>query len=168
MAIFVDKCAICGEKITADTPCLTTWGVVFPETHRLFQYCDTGFHQSCLLSWPDCGEYAAGYFDMWRSNHANGQTGTLLAHGERWFVGCGPFSKVAGKVNWPYYVQLLPSFFPIRLKCDWPKWNQYVAGDWTDGLIPEVVRLLHPIVDAARAALPDVWSLEMATRQVSG
>ena len=35
MAIFVTHCAICGGKITADTPCLTTWGVVFPGNHRL-------------------------------------------------------------------------------------------------------------------------------------
>src|SRR5947207_8579544 len=141
MAIFVDKCAICGGKITADTPCLTTWGVVFPENHRLFKFCDTGFHQACLLTWPDCQEYAEGYFQLWKANHSSGCAGAMLASEESWLVGCGPFYEVAGRMNWPYYVQLIPRFFPIRLKCDWAKWESYIGGEWRKGLRSEERRV---------------------------
>lgn len=131
MAIFVTDCAICGERITKDTPCVTTSGVAFPPPHPLYQFCDAGLHQKCLLTWEHRGEFAAGY--------AAG-SGNILRQENEWNLICGPMGYGPhGKPGWPYYAEIRLCDWPIRLYSRFEEWGTFVMErEWEEDFIPEI------------------------------
>ena len=133
MAMFIDKCAICEEKITQDTPYTSTSGCAFPEGHTLWKYCDTGLHQQCLLNWKHRVEFSSGYFSLSTGAHE-------LILQEHWKLTCGPLIYGAqGKVSLPYYAQIEFREWPGRLYSKFLDWPQYISNKaWEEDNIPEL------------------------------
>jgi hypothetical protein len=147
MAIFVTNCAICGGKVTEDTPCVATSGVAFAPPHPLYKFCDAGLHQRCLVDWEHRREFSMGY--------VNG-SGTILRREDEWSLICGPLSYGPhGKPGWPYYAEIRLADWPLRLYSKFENWGTFVGNkEWEKGFIPEInqaieqLRLEFPQTDA--------------------
>jgi hypothetical protein len=133
MAMFIDKCAICEEKITQDTPYISTSGCAFPEGHDLWKYCDTGLHQQCLLSWKHRVAFSSGYFSLNTGAHE-------LILQDHWKLTCGPLVYgPQGKVSLPYYAQIEFCEWPGRLYSKFLDWPEYISSKpWEASNIPEL------------------------------
>lgn len=118
MAIFVKDCAICGCKISEDTPYIATSGVAFAPPHPLYKFCDTGLHQKCLLNWPHRRAFSSGYVLG---------AGHLLRIEKEWTLICGPLMYGPyGKPGWPYYAEIRFYDWPIRLYTRFEEWEDYM------------------------------------------
>jgi len=133
MAMIIDKCAICEEKIAQDALYISTSGCAFPEGHALWQYCDTGLHQQCLLNWKRRVEFSTGYFSLSTGAHE-------LILQEHWKLTCGPLIYgPQGKVNLPYYAQIEFREWPGRLYSKFVDWPSYISNKvWEKNNIPEL------------------------------
>ena len=131
MAIFVSECAICGGEITRDTPCVATSGVAFEPPHPLYEFCDAGLHQHCLVSWKWRREFATGYVKG---------SGDILRREEEWNLITGPLScGPRAKPGWPYYAEIRLVDWPIRLYSRFEDWGSFVSNkEWEKNYIPEI------------------------------
>lgn len=142
MAIFVTDCAICGGKITDETPFVTTSGVAFAPPHPLYPYCDAGLHQRCLASWNHRREFSIGYVD-------GDGLGTVLKSEDEWKFFCGPQGfGPHGKPRWPYYAEIRLVDWPIRLYSRFEEWAAFIScKGWKNMYIPEIneaIEKLYP------------------------
>lgn len=118
MAFFIKDCAICGHAITDNTPSIATSGVAFAPPHPLYEFCDAGLHQNCLVNWPYRREFSAGY--------ARG-FGHLLRSEKEWTLICGPMMYGPdGKPGWPYYAEIRLFDWPMRLYSRFEEWEDYL------------------------------------------
>jgi hypothetical protein len=166
---FIIDCAICKQKIEQDQGFLSTWGVFFTPEHRVFPYCDTGLHITCLETWPDRAEFAQGHLEMWLENHQNGY-GHLLAQHPNWFFASGPFVRVKGKTNPPYFLHILTSNWPLRLHIRLGQrdnspaeiWHQFLEENWREGLSGGALRCAQDVIGEIRLAFPTFNEVEVA------
>ena len=138
MVIFITNCAICDEKIAEDKPCVSTSGVAFPPPHLLYEFCDSGLHQRCLLEWEHRREFATGY--------AKG-SGHILRSEDEWNLICGPLEYGPhGKPGWPYYAEIRLLDWPIRLYSKFEEWGSFVANrEWEKNFIPEINQAIRKL-----------------------
>jgi len=118
MAIFITNCAICKAQILEETPYLATSGVAFVPPHPLYEFCDVGLHQSCLINWQFRKEFSSGYFFS---------SGTEIVKNDNWLIGIGPYIYgPGGEPNWPYYLEVRFSEWLIRLYAKFQEWPEYI------------------------------------------
>ncbi|HEY1049787.1 MAG TPA: hypothetical protein VGE39_08535 [Prosthecobacter sp.] len=164
MALFITHCAICGGKITEDTPALSTSGVAFEPPHPLYRFCDTGLHQQCLVGWPHRREFSFGY--VMGSGH-------VLRSDNEWNLICGPLGYgPCGKPGWPYYAEIRLHEWPVRLYADFERWGAYVANrEWEPNFIPEVNeavrKVLHEFPQTDEELREYLWRPLIATIQTA-
>ena len=144
LAVFVDKCVICSEAISENTPFLATSGCAFAQEHSLFPYCDTGLHQRCLLHWPHRREFSTAYFEQDETYR--------IYQNDEWWLGTGPFvSLPQGKVDFPYYIAVRFRDWPIRLYSRFADWPEYTAQKvWQ----PKCISELNDYVDEWITTIP--------------
>lgn len=130
MTFFIDKCAICNQRITKETPFLVTSGCLFPEPHYLWKFCDTGLHQTCLAQWEHRIEFSLAFC-------TEPLPGNILKRGTKWILRCGPLIYGPyGKVELPYYAEIRLTEWPLRLYSRFLEWGHFIVNrQWEDTCI---------------------------------
>jgi hypothetical protein len=131
MGFLASTCAICSGPITPETPVIGTSGCAFPESHHLWQYCDTQLHQACLADWRYRSEFSAGYFGIRIGGH-------VLHETEEWRLCSGPVQYGPhGKVRLPYYAEIRLREWPVRLYSRFEEWDDFISSrKWQATSIP--------------------------------
>jgi hypothetical protein len=154
MGFLASTCAICSGPITPQTPVIGTSGCAFPESHHLWQFCDTQLHQDCLLDWPHRAEFSAGYFRIRSGGH-------VLLEAEEWRLCSGPIQYgPQGKVSLPYYAEICLREWPVRLYSRFQEWDDFISSrKWRATSIPGLcgdIEKLLPTFPASSSALEEL------------
>lgn len=154
MGFLASTCAICSGPITPKTPVIGTSGCAFPESHHLWQYCDTQLHQDCLVDWLHRAEFSAGYFEIRSAAH-------VLLETEEWRLCSGPVQYGPhGKVSLPYYAEIRLREWPVRLYSRFQEWDDFISSrKWQATSIPVLCREIEsllPSLPASSSALEEL------------
>ena len=147
-------CPLCHKDIDLDRDLFSTWGVFFPQDHRLFAFCDMAIHWDCYERWPDRAEFAKGYFQMWvEAEQSNPYWGKALLSDEV-FVTVNPSPDVS-KVS----VLLSETGSDIRIPLQ--QWNSWISNNHAPLLDLHTIEreALNKVMPLLRVTLPNAETL---------
>ena len=154
------RCSLCGGEL--DRPFLSTSGCAFPETHRLWQYCDAPLHIDCLQDWPDRIEFCSAYYRQRLDQYAR-EGWYVLATGDGWF--CGKTSPYPGTIfaaGDGDLVEIRVEDWPIRFLAHISRWSEFIRGDWHDSasnLHSYAFARAQIVIAEAKTLIPDTQAL---------
>ena len=156
-----NTCLICGKEFSEGDATVSTSGCAFPQSHKLWRYCDAPLHLACMEMWSDCKTFSNAYYVQRRQQFLD-ESWFILAEEKDWFVGFIPPGLYQTKPGYEDLVEIRIRDWPFILYGHADEWTQFFSGGWQKyqpALSGKALYRAREVMSQVRRVIPDTQAI---------
>ncbi len=154
-------CLICGKELSEGDATVSTSGCAFPQSHKLWRYCDAPLHLACMETWSDRETFSHAYY-VQRHQQFLDESWFILAEEKDWFVGHIPAGLYHSEPGFEDLVEIRIRDWPFVLYGHAEEWTQFFIDGWQKyqpALSGKALHRAREVMSQVMLVLPDTETI---------